>query len=136
MPGRGERADGVPQLAAAAGVQAGRRLVEEEDLGGDDEAQGEVEPAAHAARVGADALVGGIRQIEAVEQLAARDRGRGRERARSRPSMTRFSAPVSTSSTAADCPVRLMRCFTRSGSRDDVDAGDGRGARVGERQRW
>ena len=77
VPASRERADGVPQLASAAGVQARRGFVEEEDLGCDDEAQREVEPAAHAAGVRADALVGGIREIEAVEQL-----GRARPRRR------------------------------------------------------
>ena len=132
----GERADDVPQLAPAAGVESRRRLVEEEDLGRDDEAEREVEAAAHAAGVGADALGRGIRQPEALEQLrGARLRGASATRPDSRPSITRFSTPVRTSSTAADWPVRLIRCLTSSGSRSDVDAGDGGGARVGAGER-
>ena len=83
VPASRERADDVPQLPPAAGVEPGRRLVEEEHLGCDDEAEREVEAPPHAAGVGADALVGGIRQIEALEQLRrARLRGGGRDEPR------------------------------------------------------
>ena len=60
----------LPHLVAAAGVETGGRLVEEQQLGGDDDAGGDVEPAAHAARVGAHEPVGGVGQPERVEQLA------------------------------------------------------------------
>ena len=127
VPASASDADDVPQLAAAARVESRRRLVEEQHARGDDEAERQVEAPAHAARVGADALGRGIRQPEALEQLrGARLRAARGTRPESRPSMTRFSAPVSTSSTAADWPVRLMRCLTSSGSRDDVEAGDRR----------
>ena len=59
----------VPQLVAAPRVQAGRRLVEEQDDRVGDERRGEVEPAAHAARVGAGQVVGGVGEAEALEQL-------------------------------------------------------------------
>ena len=90
----GERADDVPQLAAAAGVEARRGLVEEQHARRDDEAQREVEAAAHAARVGADAAGRGIRQREALEQLrGAPAFAAAGERPESRAIITRFSAP-------------------------------------------
>jgi hypothetical protein len=44
-----QRADHLPRVAAGCGVEAGRRLVEEDQLGVADEGQGEVEPALLAA---------------------------------------------------------------------------------------
>ena len=69
VPASARRADDAPQLLAAAGVEAGRRLVEEQHRHVDDEAEREVEASAHAARVGADASARGIRELEALEQL-------------------------------------------------------------------
>ena len=104
--------------------------------GVDDEAEREVEAAAHAAGVGADALGCGIRQTRSARAAPRRAlRAARRESPDRRPIITTFSVPVSTSSTAADWPVRLMRCLTCSGSRDDVDAGDRGGARVGADER-
>ena len=56
-------AEHVPELVAAFRVEAGGRLVEEEDRGRGDEAGGEVEPAAHAAAVVLDQPV--ARVVEA-----------------------------------------------------------------------
>ena len=50
----------VPQLDAAAGVEAGGGLVEQQQPRAADEAGAEVEPPAHAARVGADQPVAGV----------------------------------------------------------------------------
>jgi hypothetical protein len=57
-------------------VEAGRRLVEEEHRGLRDQARGEVETALHAARICLGGTVGGIRDLEALEELdgAASDR--------------------------------------------------------------
>ena len=52
----GERPHGAPHLVAPARVQARRRLVEEQDRGGEDKARGEVQPAPHPARVLATGL--------------------------------------------------------------------------------
>ena len=53
-------------------------FVEEQDLGTYDEAEGQVEPAPHAARVGGDAAAGGVGEVEAGEQLVGpRPRGAG-----------------------------------------------------------
>ncbi|ALE85348.1 hypothetical protein XF36_21140 [Pseudonocardia sp. HH130629-09] len=50
-------------------VQPGGGLVEEQHLGASDEARCQVEPAAHAAGVGAGAAPGGVGEPEAVDQL-------------------------------------------------------------------
>ena len=49
-PVRHDAADDLPQCAAAARVQAGGRLVQEQQVGSDDDAGREVQLAAHAAR--------------------------------------------------------------------------------------
>ena len=63
-----EVADDLPHGVAAARVQAGGRLVEEDDAGVADQGHREVEPAPHAAGVGGGHLPGRVDQIEAVEQ--------------------------------------------------------------------
>ena len=136
VPSADERADDVPDLVARARVQAGRRLVEEHQLGRDDDARGDVEPAPHAARVVLD------------EPARPPPRGRrpraARRRARcaacaakpsSRPSRTRFSRPVRSSSTDASWPVRLTSAADRVGLADDVVAEHARAAGVGAQQR-
>ena len=67
-----QAADLLPQRAAALRVEAGRRLVEEQDAGPVDEREREVEPALHAARVAADAC--GRRPPSARRARAARRR--------------------------------------------------------------
>ena len=88
-----------------------------------DDAGGDVEAAAHAAGVVLHLPVGGVGQAERVEQLA-RPASRAAARAwpSRRPSSTRFSVPVRSSSTEANWPVRLTRPRTASASRDDVVA--------------
>ena len=76
-----EAAQHVPQLDAAARVEAGGRLVEEEHRRRRDEADREVEPAPHAAGVVLDDPVAGVGEREPLEQLVgqpARPRARGR----------------------------------------------------------
>ena len=53
-------AEDVPQVAAAARVEAGGGLVEEQHLGDGHQAGGQVEAPAHAARERLDQLVGGV----------------------------------------------------------------------------
>ena len=60
VPSRTRRADDVPHPEPAARVEAGRRLVEEQQPRPADERAAEVEPAAHAARVRLDHAVGGV----------------------------------------------------------------------------
>ena len=95
---------------AAARVQAGRRLVEEDHLRAGDEAHRQVEPAPHAAAVGRDAAVGGVGEVEPLEQLVGAPLAVRRRR--SRAIIRRFSAPVSRPSTAASCAVRLIAART------------------------
>ena len=133
----GERADDVPHLVAAARVEAGGRLVEEEQLGRDDDAGGDVEPAAHAAGVVLDLPAGRVGRARTPR--AARRRAPSRRRAArpsSRPSRTRFSRPVRSSSTEANWPVRLTRPRTASASRDDVVAEHPGAAAVGRAAAW
>jgi hypothetical protein len=51
------------------GFESGCRLVEEQQLGCDDEAGGDVEAAPHPARVGLDLTGAGLEQVESVEEL-------------------------------------------------------------------
>ena len=69
-----------PHLGASLRVEAGRRLVEEEDHWAVDQADGDVELAVHAAAVGLGEPVGRLGEVEAVEQLvSAFVRGRSAE---------------------------------------------------------
>ena len=79
VPGVVDAADLVPDRQPRRRVEAGGRLVEEQDLGRVDQRAGQVEPALHAARVGLGAPVGGVGQPDELEQLAgARPRVRAR----------------------------------------------------------
>ena len=60
--------DLLPDRLAADRVEAGGRLVEEEDSRLVDERGRQVEPAAHPARVGADAPIGRVVDVNPVEQ--------------------------------------------------------------------
>ena len=105
-------------LAAAARVQPGGRLVEEDHLRAADQGHRQVEPPPHAAGVGRRRLAGRVGQVELLEQLARRRR---RPSARSRwcrsAISSRFSSPVSRLSTAENWPVTPIAARTASGSR-------------------
>ena len=100
----GEAPDLVPHLDARLGVEAGRRLVEEQHLRAVDEPERDVEPAAHAARVRLDDPVGGVGDPDEVEQVLDAVAG-----ARSPPIpwtwpwSVRFSRPVPYWSTPESC---------------------------------
>ena len=66
---RDERLDRIPELDAAADVQSGGRLVEEQDRRPGDQRGGQVEAAAHPARIGANETVGGVGEVEGGQQL-------------------------------------------------------------------
>src|SRR5215207_2864780 len=102
--------DGLPHLDARLGVEPGRRLVEEDHRRIPDEAHRDVEAAAHATRIGRHLPRGRIGQREPIEQVIG-DRARSL-RCRNRATSTRFSRPLRISSTAANCPVRLMDART------------------------
>ena len=61
--------DDLPQVVAALGVEPGGGLVQEQHGRPGHQGGGQVEPAAHPARVGLERPVAGIGQIELVEQL-------------------------------------------------------------------
>ena len=65
----GQVADGAPHLVAAARVQDGRRLVQDDQLRPVDHADREVEAPLHTARVGSHPPVAGVFQVEDGEQL-------------------------------------------------------------------
>ena len=62
-------ADLRPHRDARLGVEAGRRLVEEQHLRPVDEPERDVEPALHPARVAVDDAVGGVGDPDELEQL-------------------------------------------------------------------
>ena len=68
--GREQPPHHVPHLDAAARVQPGGRLVEEQHLGPADQARGQVQPAPHAAGVGLGRPVGRVVEAERGQQLA------------------------------------------------------------------
>ena len=59
-----ETADDLPHPEPAARIEAGRRLIEEEQPRPADEGAAEVQPSPHAARIGLDHPVGGIVEVE------------------------------------------------------------------------
>ena len=131
-----DAADDLPQCAAAARVQAGGRLVEEQQVGGDDDAGGEVQLAAHAARQPGGLVPRGAGEVERGEELArhAAWPGAGSSRAggRAAPGSPRRSG---RSSTDANCPVRLTSLAHGGGLADDVVAEHAGAAGVGAQQR-
>ncbi len=62
--------DHGPQLVAAPGVEAGGRLVEEQDRRAVHQRGGEVEAPPHPTGVRLDGPVGGVDEVEALEELA------------------------------------------------------------------
>ena len=71
-PSANELLDHTPEVTPALRVEAGGGLVEEQHRRPVHEGGREVEPAAHAARVGAGGPVGGVGEVELLEQLVAR----------------------------------------------------------------
>ena len=76
VPSRVDPPQLLPDRQPARRVEAGGRLVEEEDLGLVHERRREVEPALHAAGVALDHPVGGVLELDQLEQLAAAALGR------------------------------------------------------------
>ena len=69
VPPRDQSFDDVPHPDTAARVEAGRRLVEEQHRRLGDQGAGKVEPSPHATGPALDLTVGGLGQVEALEQL-------------------------------------------------------------------
>ena len=70
-----ELAEQLPQVVAALRIEPGRRLVEEQHRRRGDEARGEIEPPAHAARERAHEPVGHVVEPELLEQLVGASAG-------------------------------------------------------------
>ena len=102
VPAAHERPDGLPQLHAAAGVEAGGRLVEQQQPGCADQAGAEVEAPAHAARVAAHQPVGRLSSPSWAEHGV----GRGRRAAGGRG---RTGGPPSRGSPGRSSPARRRR---------------------------
>ena len=64
-----QAADDRPHALPAVGVEPGGGFVQEEHRGSHYQAAGEIEAAAHAARVAAHHAVGGVGQLEKLEQF-------------------------------------------------------------------
>ena len=64
-----ELADDLPHVVAGARVEAGGRLVEEDDPRVADQGHGDVEAALHAAGVGGGGLLRGLDEVEALQQF-------------------------------------------------------------------
>ena len=137
VPSSLQRAHLLPDRLAADRVEAGGRLVEEEHARLVDERHREVEAAPHAARVGADAAVRGVGEVDALEQLVG---------ARALPPRVGIPWSVACSrdqlarrSSAGRAPPpaapRRSSAAPRAASRDHVVAGDRRAARRSAQQR-
>ena len=125
----------VPQRRAALGIEAGRRLVEEQQPRAVHEREREVEPALHAARVAADLAVGGLGQPTRSSSSSRAVRAR------------LLSSPCSALCSAhvlAAGEVRVERGLLQRGADraahlgallDDVEAGDASRARGRRQQR-
>ena len=74
MPAGSQPADQLPGLATARRVEAGGRLVEEEELGVADDPEPDVEPALLAAREPLDPLVALLGQPDQLDDLVDRPR--------------------------------------------------------------
>ena len=124
VPVVGEFVDDVPQRGAGGRVEPGGRLVEEQHRRRADEAGGEVDAAAGAARQLSDAPAGEVVQGRAVRSARRPARVRRRRRPARRPMSSRFSRPVRNSSSPAYWPVTPIRRRTWWRVGDDVEAVD------------
>ena len=112
-----ELADGLPEPDPARRVEAGRRLVEQQQLRCADERGAEVEPAAEAARPPAHEPGTRLGEVESFEDVVGPAPRLGLEKPNRRATISRFSRPVMASSTAAYWPARPMTERTCRGCR-------------------
>ena len=130
--GSSQGADDLPDLVTGARVEAGGRLIQEHQLGGDDDARRDVETAAHPAGVVLHQSPSGVGEAEGVEEIGRPGLGLARLPS-SLPIRIRFSRPVRSSSTEASWPVRRPR--RTSSASDDVVAENARLAAIRAEQR-
>ena len=129
----GELLDAAPHLEAGLGVQPGGRLVEEDHGRIADEAHGDVQAAPHAAGVGGHATAGRIRQLEAVQQIVGYAAGVLLvPQARHQHEVLAAGEDLVDRGELAGQADRLAHV---RGLRDDVEARDRCGPRVGPEQR-
>ena len=107
----------VPHGQPARGVEPGGRLVEEQHLGLVHERGREVEPPLHAAAVALDAPVGGVVELDQLEQLLRARRRLARRIPNSRACSTSSSRPVWRGSSPASCSATPILCRAASGRR-------------------
>ena len=132
---RDQPLDRRPHLQTAARVKAGRRLVEEEHGRPGDERRREVEPAPHAAGVGLGRAVGGVHEVEALQQLLPAP-------LRHRPALAVEAAHHHEVLQAGEVlvdgrvlPGQADPAAQLDGVADDVQAGHPHGAGIGLEQR-
>jgi hypothetical protein len=127
--------DHVPQRQAAARIEAGRRLVEDQHLGLDHQARGQVEPAAHAPRVGLHPVAGRFVQPEGRQQLGRPIAGRPLGQAPEPPEPHQVLAAAERVVDRGELPGQPERPAHRLGCAGDVVPGDPRPSGVGREQR-
>jgi hypothetical protein len=127
-------ADHLPHPGPAGGIQAGRRLVEEDHRRPGDQARGQVQAPAHAARVAFHHPVRGIGEIEPGQQLDRPGAGVGAAQATEPPDHDEVLPPgeqlVEGGILSGDADAALHRRRVR----DDVVPGNPRPAAVRNRQ--
>ena len=131
---RDEALDRLPQADAAARVEAGRRLVEEQDRRVGDEGGREVEAAAHAAGVGLGHALGGVGELEALEQLAGARLAPPREHAVEAADHHEVLLAGEVLVDRGVLPGEPDLGAQRARVTDDVEAGDAGAARVRRQQ--
>jgi hypothetical protein len=105
-----QRGDLRPELGAGLGIEAGRRLVEEQHARVVDQPHRDVELAAHAARPCADEAVRGIGEGEALEHAGDPAAQLARPDAEHLALEDQVLAPVALGSTAERSRPRRSRC--------------------------
>ena len=128
-------ADHVPHAEPAARVEAGRGLVEEEEPRPADQRGGEVEAAAHAAGVRLRDAVGGVLEVESLQELACALLRVGRAELVEPAEHPEVLAAGEVLVDRGVLPGEADQPAHRLGVARDVEAGDGRPARVGTKQR-
>ena len=136
MPSPHQRPDDVPDLVARPRIETGGGLVEEHDVGGDDDARGDVEAPSHSSRVVLDESARGVGEPERLEQLAARAFGVRPLQAEQPSEQDQVLAPGQVLVHRGELTREAHEPAHRVGLLDDVVAQNPRRAGVGEEQGW
>ena len=127
-------ADHVPHPEPASRVESGRGLVEEQQARSSDQRAAEVEPATHAARVRLDHPVGGVGQLELLEELVATPPGLGARELVEAPEHPQVLASGQVLVDGRELAGQADDRAELLGLLDDVETGHGRVPRVGPQQ--